>query len=303
MDGGETTDDTQADNAVSNQDSDWVLLEASDDDEPVFVNMGGAGASGSATEGGSISTDADINSGGGFADMDEIENLDASGNLYGFLDDINVKLGTLAGKSHTVGAENKGVGSTAQLRVQGSDENNIVVAGYDNDEVFGNGGNDILFGGNLKYASTNPNIAGITNNGIDDLWGGAGNDHVVFELDGGQYHGDAAAAAAGTESDTLWLESMVAGTATVADLTSDGWLRFDLRAVTSTGQGTGGNETTSQSQTNSTLAGTVTGFENVIATGLGAIDYLAAGTNSPELNFANQQNFLGLGDESGSAWF
>jgi Ca2+-binding RTX toxin-like protein len=35
-------------------------------------------------------------------------------------------------------------------------------------------------------------------------------------------------------------------------------------------------------------------FESVIATGLGAIDYLAAGANDPELLFANQQNFLGF---------
>ena len=34
----------------------------------------------------------------------------------------------------------------------------------------------------------------------------------------------------------------------------------------------------------------VTSMENVIATGLGAVDYLAAGSNDPELVFNNQQN-------------
>jgi hypothetical protein len=40
----------------------------------------------------------------------------------------------------------------------------------------------------------------------------------------------------------------------------------------------------------------ITGMESVIATGLGAVDYLAAGTNDPELSFNNQQNHRGLGD-------
>ena len=46
------------------------------------------------------------------------------------LDDIDVTIGGRAGQHHTVGSENKGIGSTAQLRVQGSDENNIIIGGY-----------------------------------------------------------------------------------------------------------------------------------------------------------------------------
>jgi hypothetical protein len=36
-------------------------------------------------------------------------------------------------------------------------------------------------------------------------------------------------------------------------------------------------------------------MENIIATGMGQLDYLAAGKNSPELKFTNQQNFFGTG--------
>ncbi|PID42486.1 MAG: hypothetical protein CSB48_09670 [Proteobacteria bacterium] len=317
LDGGETTDDTAARDGSegrTNQDSDWLLLEASDDDEPVIVNL---------RSNGFVSGDADANSDSGWADMDEIENLDASGNLYGFLNDIDVAIGALAGK---VADSDVGIGSTAQLRVVGSEDDNIVIAGYDNDWIEGDDGDDILMGGNLMFAGANPNIAGkIVNNGVDEIMGGEGNDHVVFELDGGVYHGDEGAAAganltravyeSGDETmisgasnlddpdsvgDTLWIDSQVAGTKTVADLTTDGWIRIDLLAASQTGDegngtGVGGNDSSSQSQTNSLLAGRVTGFENVIATGLGAIDFLAAGTNDPELNFTNQQNFYGVG--------
>ncbi|MBK9237056.1 MAG: hypothetical protein IPO19_14075 [Rhodoferax sp.] len=40
------------------------------------------------------------------------------------------------------------------------------------------------------------------------------------------------------------------------------------------------------------MATTVTGMDSVIATGMGQIDYLASGSNKPELAFTNQQNFF-----------
>jgi hypothetical protein len=38
----------------------------------------------------------------------------------------------------------------------------------------------------------------------------------------------------------------------------------------------------------------LTGMETVNTTGLGAADYKAAGSNTPDLVFANQQNYFGL---------
>ncbi len=293
LDGGETADNTQADDnndgdaTSGNQDSDWVLLEASDDDEPVFVTMGASGDV-AGSEGGFISSDADFNSGAGFADMDEIEHLDASGNLFGFLNEFNVKLGALAGQEHTSG-ENRGIGSTAQLRIQGSDEDNIIIAGYDNDDIAGGDGDDIIMGGNMMYAEGNSSLPGITNNGIDDIDGGAGDDHIVYEFDGGIYTG-------GSGNDTLWIDSQVGGIELDTDLTAlvaDNIIRIDLAAPNSAGQGYGGNDGLTQAQSNAATAGAVTGFENVIATGLGALDFLSAGINDPELNFTHQMNFYG----------
>ncbi|MBL0298049.1 MAG: hypothetical protein IPQ21_12920 [Betaproteobacteria bacterium] len=91
------------------------------------------------------------------------------------------------------------------MQVDGSDVANIVIAGYDNDVVWGNGGNDLLFGGNLQFlfetvegGATNPNLADITLNGRDEMYGGAGDDNIVFEADRGIIDG-------GTGNDTLWL--------------------------------------------------------------------------------------------------
>ena len=80
------------------------------------------------------------------------------------------------------------------------------------------------------------------------------------------------------------------GTSDAAAKTTDGVVRFDLRSQTlsdSAGYG-GANVNGTQDQTNYSGTGrvTVTNMENVDATGLGGIDYLAAGTNDPELNFA-----------------
>ena len=42
---------------------------------------------------------------------------------------------------------------------------------------------------------------------------------------------------------------------------------------------------------------TITGMDHINASGLGRIDYLAAGTNDPELNFENQQNYRGTNSD------
>ena len=38
-------------------------------------------------------------------------------------------------------------------------------------------------------------------------------------------------------------------------------------------------------------------MDHINASGLGRIDYLAAGTNDPELNFENQQNYRGTNSD------
>ncbi|MBT8146033.1 MAG: hypothetical protein KJN90_04225, partial [Gammaproteobacteria bacterium] len=76
IDGGNTADDNGP-FGDTNQDSDWLLIEASDDDEPVEIYLW-------TDESQSITTRA-----GRFAAIREIEHVDASGNLYGFLDDVD----------------------------------------------------------------------------------------------------------------------------------------------------------------------------------------------------------------------
>ena len=298
IDGGNTADDSSAGIAQTAQDADWLLLEASDDDEPVYISL--------EEDDEGVNDDNDVESRSGeWMDIDDVEHFDASGNLYGFLDDIDVQIGGRAVDTRDdedeAGSANYGFGSSAQLRVDGSDVANIVIAGYDNDVVWGNGGNDLLFGGNLQFlfetvegGATNPNLAGITLNGRDEMYGGAGDDNIVFEADRGIIDG-------GTENDTLWLTNYHFGTSDAAARTTDGVVRFDLRSQTlsdSAGYG-GANVNGTQDQTNYSGTGrvTVTNMENVDATGLGGIDYVAAGTNDPELNFANQQNHWGYNSD------
>lgn len=290
IDGGNTSDSTSA-GTHGAQDSDWLLFEASDDDEPVRVildEVAGNAANSGTADGGYVQSRS-----GETLDIDDVENFDASGNLYGFLDGLDVEIGGRAiddrdATAATVGY-NYGIGASAQLEIDGSNVGNIIIAGYDNDIVRGLGGNDILFGGNLKFLN-NPNLAGITTDGRDELYGGTGNDSIVFESDNGVIDG-------GDGADTLYLTNYALGTKTAADWTADGFLRFDLESLTAS-NGYGGANVNSQDRTNyksGTGFGRVTmsNMESVIATGMGAIDYKAAGANTPELTFTNQQNQLG----------
>ncbi len=283
IDGGNTSDSTSAGDHGP-QDSDWLLFEASDDDEPVKITLNERAT-------GTVDSTHDAQSRSGeWMEVDEVENFDASGNLYGFLDNVDVEIGGRAtddrdASTATVGY-NYGIGSSAQLDIVGSDVGNIIIAGYDNDKVSGGLGNDLLMGGNLKFLN-NPNLVGIVNDGRDELRGDAGNDNIVFEADGGVIDG-------GADTDTLWLTNLALGTQTATDLTTDGVLRFDLKSqslATAAGYG-GANVDGTQDQTNykGSTRVTTTNMESVIATGLGAVDYAAAGSNKPELLFTNQQN-------------
>ncbi|MCG8611403.1 MAG: DUF4214 domain-containing protein, partial [Pseudomonadales bacterium] len=186
IDGGNTTDDRAAGQGntdvvgQSAQDSDWLLIEASDDDETTVIDLNPAPTFLSA--GGEENQFLSTRSGVGIT-MSEVEHINASGNLYGFLNDIDTTIGGRAGEGHAGdGSSNYGLGSSAQLDIRGSLADNIIIAGYDNDLVDGEEGNDILFGGDLAYIQNNPNAAGVVNNGVDTLIGGTGSDHVVFEL-------------------------------------------------------------------------------------------------------------------------
>lgn len=299
VDGGNTSDDTSAGNGQSAQDSDWLLFEASDDDEPVQVWLNDDNG-GPAEPGDGIADNMGrvLSRAGESMLLDDVENFDASGNLYGFLDDVDVEIGGRAiddrdEDTATVG-HNYGIGSSAQVRVFGSEVANKIIGGYDNDRLEGNGGADLLMGGNLAHLH-NPNLVGIVNDGRDELIGGAGNDNIVFEADGGVIDG-------GADTDTLWLTDLSLGTQTATALTSDGYLRFDLKSQNiDTANGYGGANVGSfnfvaddtQDQTNyksSSTRVTVQNMESVIATGLGGVDYAAAGTNNPELLFTNIQN-------------
>ncbi|WP_395698900.1 hypothetical protein [Aquabacterium sp.] len=298
IDGGNTADNNSAGNSQSSQDSDWLLLEAGDDDEPVQIWLNDDNV-GPAEPGDGISDNKGrvLSRSGTSMVIDDLENIDASGNLYGFLDNMDVKIGERAvddrGASNADAGGNYGYGSAAQLDIKGSDAGNIIIAGYDNDVVHGNGGNDLLMGGRLDHLQ-DPNLVGIVNDGRDELYGDAGNDNIVFEADGGVIDG-------GADTDTLWITNLSLGTKTATDLTTDGVLRFDLKSQTlanAAGYG-GANVDGTQDQTNykGSTRVTTTNMESVIATGLGAVDYAAAGSNNPELLFSNQQN---LGRYNGS---
>lgn len=327
VNGGSTSDDLAAGNN-SRQDSDWFLGEFSDDDEPIVVRLTGqlstGGTSATTGEDGRILSDNGID-----IEIDEIEHYDASGNTYGFLNDLDVIIGGRQAfeDANTPGNENYGIGSSAQHDILGSEANNILIGGFDNDQINGAEGNDLLFGGRFDFLRgnegfvPNPNLQDIVNNGIDTLIGGDGNDGLVFEADGGTISGDADTRvrtdAAAVTGDTLWVTEYALGrnpddnSAVVAtdedpdtdDVTTDGVLRFDLQAGDGTSsavgagipgfRGYGGADVGSTvDQTNYSAGGfrvTATGLENVILTGLGGVDYLAGGGNTPELGFNNQQ--------------
>lgn len=341
-DGGTTSDDLSAGAGQSSQDNDWVLVEVTDDEEYAVVDLGGGWYDNDTTMGGIWLNDGQSH----VARLVDIENVDASGNLYGFLDDFDVELG---GRRYDTrdgdGVANYGLGSSGQLRIYGSYEDNILIGGYDNDLIYGEEGDDILMGGNMQFlletvlgGRTNPNLLAIVNDGRDELRGGDGDDHLMWEADGGIYDGGDTGGDVpywgwisndsmqgggyydwigdgdpeSAYSDTLWLTKYALGTQTADDLTTDGVLRFDLgngRQPTDRDnendfamdyKGYGGADalapdgwwTADQSNYKDGVVRTeVTDIDNVIATGLGQIDYRAAGTNNPELDFANQQNF------------
>lgn len=389
--GGNTTDDSAAGLAeslsgVNSQNNDWILLEASDDDEPVTVTLDGDDDGVDDGAGGVVTTNS-----GAAATLRDVESLDASGNLYGFLNDVDVMLGGRAtdlrsvvdtgtdvtteptapvddttvvddttpvvddtavtdvttdtgadvGIAEADGAENYGIGSTAQLNVIGSTADNVVIGGYDNDNINGAAGEDILFGGSLSYLlhnQNNPNLlnaeggldlnvsaVGTVTDGRDDIDGGADDDNIVFEMDGGNVTGNIDN---GTTSgdllkdtgDTLWMTDYTMGRlagavvadeataqqATLAALTTDSTVRIDLgNAFDPTNPADdgaefvnyGGSNADTHDQTNYAVDVApvmMTDMESVIATGLGQIDFKAAGNNSPELSFNNQQNFAGI---------
>lgn len=303
INGGSTSDDAAVGNNTP-QDSDWLLLEASDDDEPVTVDLSDEGNQ-------FVRTDL-----GAENEMTEIEHVDASGNLYGFLNNVDVELGAdghMADPTEgETGMQNVGIGSSAQLHIIGSVANNILIGGYDNDLIEGGAGNDLLMGGNLRQLS-NPNLMNIVNDGMDELLGGAGDDNLVLELDEGIVDGDAG-------NDTLWMTDYTVGREadteadSAAAILDDGIIRIDLGYVDhkgyrgdTLGENTAHDDEANETSTSDWVPDTadqtnyaaghdevaITGMENVIATGLGAIDFKAAGSNDPDLNFNNQQNFFG----------
>jgi len=315
VDGGATADNNSAGTTQSLQDTDWLLVQASDDDEPVTINLedhlADENGDGNFDNDGSVVTRAGVT-----ATLRDIENVDASGNLYGFLDDMNTVLGGARAVS------NQGVGSSAQLVINGTIAVNRLIGGFDNDVIDGGSNDDVLMGGNLKnYLANgqtiasqliNPNLLTISNDGRDELTGGSGNDQIAFEADGGVVEGGATQNVDDTGIDTLWITQNSLGTVSAANASTvitDATIRMDLAAGKAGGlnnaAGYGGadlnaatgNYTADQSNYNAANAGKrvqVQDMENVIATGLGAIDFKAAGANSADdLAWANQQNFQG----------
>jgi len=281
IDGGNTADDTAAGTAESSQDSDWILLDASDDDEPVQIDLNND-ANDDFVDSSNLST-----RNGSVAEINEIEHISASGNLFGVLDGFGTSLGGSTSDHFTLG-------STAQLNINDDDgSNNIIVAGYDNDFISSSAGDDIIFGGDMQFLTrnqNNPNILDITNDGMDVIDAGTGNDNILFEMDGGSITG-------GEGNDTLWISDFSGGTEdSAAAKTTDGVVRMDLQSAISDSAGYGGadvSDTTDQSNYVAGSAGlrnTVTSIENINATGLGAIDYNPYGTN----NVAHQENYYGI---------
>lgn len=355
IDAGETADNvdgTQAvlvDRAGTTNDRDWVLVEASDDDEAtriVLTDEGGlqpGTGTNPATLTGTTTAPTGLtqtrSGGSGTSRQTGVEAVDASGNLYGFLNDVSVEVGRRAVDERfpapTLGKENTGYGSTAQLIVDGSNSANIVIGGYDNDTVNGSGGNDVLFGGNLSFLiqhTNNPNLVDakgglnlnvnavkVVSDGRDILNGGDDNDSIVYEAASGRVDG-------GNHFDSLFVTDFSVGrlqgttyaadnkadqAAALAALTKAGdtVIRLDLGngsgaqfrdyGGANRGLGAGAVEAATADQTNynaalgATPASRVSNVEGVITTGLGDIDYRAAGSNSPEAVFNNQQNHQG----------
>lgn len=337
FDGGSTADDTSAGGGESSQDSDWLLVEIADDEEYGEIvlnkNLFDEGVSSEDPSAGpkegwgnEFGDETDFFAADGWVAigdgkrlrglLDDVENVDASGNLYGFLDGVNVQLGGRRMDDRDGdSAVNYGIGSSGQLRIFGSDSSNILIGGYDNDFIAGGGGADLLMGGNMQFfletvagGVTNPNLAGITNDGRDELVGGGGDDDIVFEADGGIYEGGSTYNSDSNydDTDTLWLTKYLFGTSNAAAMTTDGVVRFDLLTGSEGGlenaAGYGGADknaatgryTADQTNYAAGVARTqVQDFGNIDATGLGSIDYKAAGANNPELDFTNQQNFWG----------
>ena len=327
IDGGSTWDDD------ASQDSDWVLLEVSDDNEPATVNLG-------------VNI---ILPDGTFSNIVDIEHLDASGDLYSFLDSFDAVLGGMRDYKDTHaadGTENSGLGSTGQMNVLGDGNTNIVIAGYDNDTVDGAAGDDILFGGKLGYLldyANNPNLlnanngldlnvtsVGTVNDGRDTLNGGNGDDAIIFEMDGGNYEGGINPGVTGAPAITAFndilfvtdfsmgrmqghtsADELAQGSQSQADalaaLTTDSTVRMDLgvgQGVFYRGYGgadTLNNEVNGQNfsadQTNYQTGvdqTTVQDIDGVIATGLGDLDYDADGENISDLSARYQANFAGI---------
>lgn len=172
--------------------------------------------------------------------------------------------------------------------------------------IEGDSGSDILMGGNMQFlletvagSRTNPNLPNITNDGRDELIGGAGADDIVFEMDGGIIDG-------GTDNDTLWItdytETRVAATEveSAKAMLSDERIRIDLGYEQYRGYRYLPNDPTNlevrvgtadqSNYVNESSAVTITSMENINATGLGGL-IIHAGANDPELSFTNQQNF------------
>jgi Ca2+-binding RTX toxin-like protein len=297
-------------------------------------------------------------------------------------------------------------GVTGQMELYGSAAVNYLIAGYDNDSVYGLGGNDLLMGGDLEFLLTHQNNVNlfdrsghfaanlvesvnsdgeaveVGNDGRDTLVGGDGSDDIVLELDGGEIHGGANPAdygndfeaflagyledllsgvdlsdlfegdgglLTGKQEDTLWLTTFTPGRTSDVTVSTDGSLddRFILSALLGTTQDLSGeaeaadeaaaldavttdsviyldlgsqltNEITDIYPYLTTFQGygadrlgtadqssyrdgfeavTITGMDHINASGLGRIDYLAAGTNNPDLTFENQQNYRGTNSD------
>lgn len=222
INGGNTADDSAVggvafgSDTVSTQDTDWVLVEASDDEDGFNASVTAWG---------------------------EIENVDASGDLYAFLNKTGATVGSRNDEvndgrlpAHVFGAENYSVGSTSQLVMNGSDERNKLIGGYDNDRIRGLEDSDVIMGGKLSYLlnnRNNPNLltadfkgldlnvnsVGTVVDGRDELYGGAGSDGIVFEMDGGIVDGDNLIGVTGPgfatqidgQSDTLYLTNFSMG--------------------------------------------------------------------------------------------
>lgn len=341
IDGGETADNRVGTNNVlvdaagTSNDRDWLLVEASDDDEATEITIADNSPVGGVA-GSVITTRSGVNQ---TATLYGIEAVDASGNLYGMLNDVEVKIGGRAVDTRSTapvsGTENYGIGSTSQLVITGSQSANIVVAGYDNDTVTGAGGNDVLFGGNLDYLLRNQNNKNLVDanggldlnvnavntvtDGLDDLRGGDDNDAIVAEAASGAVAGNAGfdtlyvtnesvGRVKGTVFDSSYNDTNAQAAALKA-LSTDQVLRYDLgnangaqfRDYGGANRGLGiapveaatGDQTNYVAALGSKPAATVTTVDALIATGLGVIDYKAAGSNSPELTFTNQQNYQG----------